>query len=143
MAKEDHGAPARLSLVRTPALTISAPGAKPIAKPINKVLVIKLGGVGELVMAFPAFERIRQAHPLAKITLLTTEPFAALAKSSPFFNTVEFDGSPKGPGGSDPKIAQDTSLKHEEPRNTSEQGETANIKQNTTNEGFFRGRRIK
>jgi hypothetical protein len=29
------------------------------------------------------------------------------------------------------------------PRNTSEQGETANIKQNTTNEGFFRGRRIK
>src|ERR1700730_15477296 len=51
--------------------------------------------------------------------------------------------SPKGPGGSDPKIAQDTSLKHEEPRNTSEQGETANIKQNTTNEGFFRGRRIK
>ena len=51
--------------------------------------------------------------------------------------------SPKGPGGSDPKIAQDTSLKHEEPQNTSEQGETANIKQNTTNEGFFRGRRIK
>jgi ADP-heptose:LPS heptosyltransferase len=63
------------------------------------VLVIKLGGVGELVMAFPAFERIRHAHPLAKITLLTTEPFAALAKSSPFFNTVEFDGAPKGPGG--------------------------------------------
>jgi hypothetical protein len=51
--------------------------------------------------------------------------------------------SPKGPGGSDPKIAPDTSLKHEEPQNTSEQGETANIKQNTTNEGFFRGRRVK
>ena len=61
--------------------------------------MIKLGGVGEVVMAFPAFERIRHAHPLAKITLLTTEPFAALARSSPFFNTVEFDGAPKGPGG--------------------------------------------
>jgi hypothetical protein len=27
--------------------------------------------------------------------------------------------------------------------NTSEQGETANIKQNTTNAGFFKGRRVK
>jgi hypothetical protein len=27
--------------------------------------------------------------------------------------------------------------------NTSEQGDTANIKQNTTNKGFFRGRRMK
>jgi ADP-heptose:LPS heptosyltransferase len=61
------------------------------------VLVIKLGGVGEFVMAFPAFERIRQEHARAKITLLTTEPFAALAKSSPFFNTIETDGRPKGP----------------------------------------------
>jgi hypothetical protein len=51
--------------------------------------------------------------------------------------------SPKGPRGSDRKIAQDPSLKHEERQNTSEQGDTANIKQNTTNEGFFRGRRIK
>src|SRR5579863_3568160 len=50
-------------------------------------------------MAFPAFERIRLAHPKAKITLLTTDPFAALARSSPFFNAVESDGRPKGPGG--------------------------------------------
>jgi ADP-heptose:LPS heptosyltransferase len=67
-------------------------------KSIQKVLVIKLGGVGEMVLAFPAFERIRQAHPKAKITLLTTDPFAALAKSSPFFNAVEADGAPKDPG---------------------------------------------
>jgi ADP-heptose:LPS heptosyltransferase len=67
-------------------------------KPIERVLVIKLGGVGEMVLAFPAFERIRQAHPKAKITLLTTEPFAALAASSPFFNAVEADGRPKDPG---------------------------------------------
>ena len=64
---------------------------------INKVLVIKLGGLGEMVMAFPAFERIRQAHPRAKIVLLTTDPFAGLAKSSPFFNAVEADGRPNGP----------------------------------------------
>lgn len=66
-------------------------------KPIQKVLVIKLGGLGEMVLAFPAFERIRQAHPKAKITLLTTDPYAALAKSSPFFNAVEADGAPKDP----------------------------------------------
>ncbi|HUZ11286.1 MAG TPA: glycosyltransferase family 9 protein [Caulobacteraceae bacterium] len=67
-------------------------------KPVAKVLVIKLGGVGELVTAFPAFERIRHAHPRARIALLTTEPFAALARSSPFFDAVETDGRPGGPG---------------------------------------------
>jgi ADP-heptose:LPS heptosyltransferase len=66
-------------------------------KPIQRVMVIKLGGVGEWVLAFPAFERIRQAHPKAKITLLTTQPFEALAKSSPFFNTVDPDGGAKDP----------------------------------------------
>jgi ADP-heptose:LPS heptosyltransferase len=66
-------------------------------KPIQRVLVIKLGGVGEMVLAFPAFERIRQAHPKAKITLLTTQPFAALAKSSPFFDAIDADGAAKDP----------------------------------------------
>jgi hypothetical protein len=51
--------------------------------------------------------------------------------------------APKGPKGSDPKVEQDTSHKNHKEVNTSEQGETANIKQNTTNEGYFRGRRIK
>ena len=51
--------------------------------------------------------------------------------------------SPSGPGGHDPKTAQDTSHKVEKNPNTSEQGDTANIKQNTTNAGFFKGRRVK
>jgi hypothetical protein len=38
---------------------------------------------------------------------------------------------------------QDNSLKHPPPQNTSEQGDTANIKQNTTNKGYFKGRRVK
>ncbi|MEO8927683.1 MAG: glycosyltransferase family 9 protein [Caulobacteraceae bacterium] len=66
-------------------------------KPIGKVLVIKLSAVGDFVLAFPAFERIRAAHPTAKITLLTTPPFEALAASSPFFDKVEIDGRPRGP----------------------------------------------
>jgi hypothetical protein len=50
--------------------------------------------------------------------------------------------SKKGPG-ADPETSKDTSLKHPEPQNIDEQGDTANIKQNTTNEGYFRGRRVK
>jgi ADP-heptose:LPS heptosyltransferase len=66
-------------------------------KPAAKVLVIKLSAVGDFVLAFPAFERIRAAHPDARITLLTTPPFEALALASPFFDRVETDGRPAGP----------------------------------------------
>ena len=38
---------------------------------------------------------------------------------------------------------RDTSKDHKEAENSAEQGETANIKQNTTNAGFFKGRRVK
>lgn len=65
-----------------------------MSKAINKVLVIKLGALGDFVLALAAMKKIRQAHPKAKITLLTTPPFEALAKLSPYFNTVETDGRP-------------------------------------------------
>ncbi len=38
--------------------------------------------------------------------------------------------------------ANDKSVKHEHHPNAAEEGDTANIKQNTTNKGFFRGRRF-
>ncbi len=66
-------------------------------KPTAKILVIKLSAVGDFVLAFPAFERIRAAHRGAKITLLTTPPFEALARQSPFFDRVETDGRPGSP----------------------------------------------
>jgi len=50
--------------------------------------------------------------------------------------------SDKGPA-PDPDRARDLTEKHAEPLNTSEQGDTANIKQNTTNKGYFHGRRMK
>jgi hypothetical protein len=55
--------------------------------------------------------------------------------------------STKGPNsraktiGSTSKDAEDKSVKSEQRHNTGEEGETANIKQNTTNKGFYRGRR--
>ena len=42
-----------------------------------------------------------------------------------------------------PESTRPLPVQHAETQNTSEQGETANIKQNTTNKGFFRGRRMK
>jgi hypothetical protein len=50
--------------------------------------------------------------------------------------------SDKGPK-STADSAQDTSKGHKGIQNPAEQGETANIKQNTTNAGFFKGRRVK
>lgn len=44
-------------------------------------------------------------------------------------------------GARDPEMLKDKTLKHGHHANPVEEGETANIKQNTTNKGFFRGRR--
>ena len=49
--------------------------------------------------------------------------------------------STKGPGDDHKSPKDNEHLKRAEPQNTAEQGDTANIKQNTTNKGFFRGRR--
>ncbi|THD64662.1 glycosyltransferase family 9 protein [Phenylobacterium sp.] len=63
---------------------------------IEKILVIKLSALGDFVLALAAMKKIRQAHPKAHITLLTTPPFEALAKASPYFNAVDTDGRPEG-----------------------------------------------
>jgi len=44
---------------------------------------------------------------------------------------------------SNPETSKDKKLvKHEHHANAAEEGDTANIKQNTTNKGYFRGRRF-
>ena len=64
-----------------------------------RILVIKLSALGDMILAFPAFARMRVAHPDARITLLTTPPFGDLARRSPYFDKVETDGRPEGMGG--------------------------------------------
>ncbi len=61
-----------------------------------RVLIIKLGALGDFVQAFGAFQQIRQAHPDAQITLLTTAPYAEFAQASGLFDKLETDGRPKG-----------------------------------------------
>ena len=60
----------------------------------KQVLVIKLGALGDFVLAFGPFAAIRAHHPADRITLLTTAPFADLARRSPWFDWVEVDPRP-------------------------------------------------
>jgi ADP-heptose:LPS heptosyltransferase len=58
------------------------------------ILVIRLGALGDFVQSFGPFAAIRAHHPDARITLLTTRPFADLARRSPWFDEVWDDGRP-------------------------------------------------
>jgi ADP-heptose:LPS heptosyltransferase len=62
---------------------------------VQRILVIKLAALGDMVQAFPPFAHIRAAHPSAHITLLTTPPYASLAAASSYFDRIETDGRPK------------------------------------------------
>ncbi len=62
---------------------------------LRRILVIKLGALGDFIQALGAMRVVRATHPSARITLLTTEPFEAFAKACPYFDIVESDGRPK------------------------------------------------
>ncbi len=63
--------------------------------PVRRLLVIKLGDLAEFVLAFGAFAAIRRHHPDAHVTLLTTQPYADLARKSGWFDEVWTDGRPR------------------------------------------------
>jgi ADP-heptose:LPS heptosyltransferase len=58
------------------------------------ILVIKLGALGDMVLAFQPFADIRAHHAGDRITLLTTKPFAGLLRASPWFDEVRVDARP-------------------------------------------------
>ena len=62
---------------------------------MKRILVIRLGALGDFVLSFPAFAAIRAHHPDADVTLLTTAPFAGLARRAPWFDHVEVDARPR------------------------------------------------
>jgi len=59
-----------------------------------EVLVIRLGALGDFVLSFGPFAAIRVRYPAARVTLLTTAPFAELAGLSPWFDRVLVDERP-------------------------------------------------
>ncbi len=60
----------------------------------ERILVIRLGALGDLILCFQAFQEIRAAHPDAEIALLTMPAFADFAKRIPWFDRVIVDPRP-------------------------------------------------
>lgn len=74
--------------------------ATSLASPVNpgakarEVLVIKLSALGDFVLALGAMKAVRDFHPSARITLLTTPFFEDFAAHCPYVDRVETDGRP-------------------------------------------------
>jgi len=60
----------------------------------RRILVIKLGALGDFVQAMGPAAAIRAHHADADITLLTSAPFAALGAAAPYFDRVWLDERP-------------------------------------------------
>jgi ADP-heptose:LPS heptosyltransferase len=61
---------------------------------VRRILVIRLGALGDFVLSFAPFAAIRAQHVGDDITLLTTAPFAELARHAPWFDRVVLDERP-------------------------------------------------
>ncbi len=59
-----------------------------------RILVIKLGALGDFVQAMGPCAAIRAHHPHDEITLLTSSDFAGLARQAPYFDRVWLDDRP-------------------------------------------------
>ncbi len=61
-----------------------------------RILVIKLGALGDVAQALPAMQAIRDHHAGAALTLLTTPAFAPTFRACPWFAEVWEDGRAPG-----------------------------------------------
>jgi ADP-heptose:LPS heptosyltransferase len=61
----------------------------------DRILVIKLGALGDVVQALGPMAAIRRHHAGAHITALTTAPFAELLRASPYVDEVWIDSRPR------------------------------------------------
>ena len=61
----------------------------------DKVLVIKLGALGDFIQALNPFKAIRKHHPFGHITLLTSMPYVELAYASKLFDQIWVDKKPR------------------------------------------------
>jgi ADP-heptose:LPS heptosyltransferase len=61
---------------------------------LTRLLVIKLGALGDVAQAFDGFAAIRAARPDSHISLLTTAPYAKFLAGSPWFDAILADARP-------------------------------------------------
>ena len=61
----------------------------------SRILVIKLGALGDFLYTLGPMRAIRDHHPSASLTLMTRPPFEELARRSGLFDEIIFDPEPK------------------------------------------------
>jgi ADP-heptose:LPS heptosyltransferase len=61
----------------------------------KKILIIKLGAVGDLLHAVNAFKAIKRFHKNDELCLLTSPPYADFCKKMGFFDRIYLDARPK------------------------------------------------
>lgn len=60
----------------------------------ERILVLKLGAFGNMVLSLGAFAAIRAHHRDAEITLLTTAPYRDWMSRAPYFDSIWIDSRP-------------------------------------------------
>ena len=60
----------------------------------GRILVIKLGALGDFLLALGPMQAIRRYRPDAHLTLLTTKPYRTLAEASGIFDDILVDNRP-------------------------------------------------
>lgn len=61
----------------------------------QKILVIKLGALGDFIQALGPMAAIRKHHPTAHITLLTSKAYASFGEQCGYFDAIAIDPKPK------------------------------------------------
>ncbi len=61
----------------------------------RRILIIKLGALGDMVQATPAFAALRSYHKKNSLILLTTQPYGEFAKRLGYFDEVVVDSRPR------------------------------------------------
>jgi len=59
-----------------------------------RILVVKLGAFGNVILSMGCYAAIRARHPQAEITVLTTRPYADWLRAAPYFDRVLIDERP-------------------------------------------------
>src|SRR5262245_16584253 len=72
----------------------------------ERVLVIKLGPLGDFIPALAAAKLGPDHHVCALITLLTSEPYRAFAERCPYFDVGDADGRPRAAKGTADLLAR-------------------------------------
>jgi len=62
--------------------------------PQDRILVLKLGALGDVVQALGPFAAIRAHHAKAHLVLLTTRPYLELARATDLFDEIWLDSRP-------------------------------------------------